>query len=166
MIMLVGNENLPVPPCVQNSGFQIVNSIKVLGFDITKNHEDLKSNFDKSIEKIKKTARFWDRFKLSLPGRINVAKALMLSQLSYPGSILIPSESQLQEINSTINGFVCGKPKVSKDHIHTGIEKGGLGLIEVNKFLDSLKCSWVKRSLNNTIDNWRFDLNNLSNNNI
>jgi exonuclease III len=166
MLMMVGNGNLPVPPCVQNSGFQIVDSIKVLGFDITKNYEDLNSNFDDSIKKIKKTARFWERFKLSLPGRINVAKTLMLSQLSYPGSILTPSNAQLQEINSTINGFVCGKLKISKDYIHTGIEKGGLGLIDVCEFLDSLKCSWIKRSLNNTIDNWRFDLKTIGNKNI
>jgi exonuclease III len=165
MIMIIGTNGI-IPDYVYNSGFQIVQSVKILGFDISRNFADMTNNFNPVIEKITKIIRFWDRFRLSLPGRINVAKTLMLSQVSYHGSIINPTNDQLQEIQTSINKFVTGKLKISKNFIDCGIEKGGLGMVNVSEFITGLQSNWVKRSLHNTIDLWRYDLNSLSNNNV
>jgi hypothetical protein len=165
MIMIIGTNGI-IPDFVYNSGFQIVQSVKILGFDISRNFADMTNNFNPVIEKITKIIRFWERFRLSLPGRINVAKTLLLSQVSYHGSIINPTNDQVQEIQTLINKFVTGKLKISKNFVDCSIEKGGLGMVNVSEFLTGLQCSWVKRSLNNTIDLWRHDLNTLSNNNV
>ncbi len=39
---------------------------------------------------------------------------------------------------------------------------GGLGLFNLKTYLDAQKCSWIVRASKKCIDNWRFDLKNLS----
>ena len=46
------------------------------------------SSAQKIAEKIKKEANWWARFNLSLPGRINVTKSMLYSQLNYLGGFL------------------------------------------------------------------------------
>jgi hypothetical protein len=80
-IMIVGTDT--VPDFVTEAGFAITNELKILGFNITKNFDDISNNLTLAIEKIRALIRYWDRFHLSLPGRINVAKSLMLSQIGF-----------------------------------------------------------------------------------
>jgi hypothetical protein len=37
-------------------------------------------------------------------------------------------------------------------------DQGGLGIFNLVDFLNAQKCSWIKRVLNNQIDNWRLSL--------
>jgi hypothetical protein len=59
-LMIIGTDN--IPDFVTQSGFDLTNSIRMLGFDITKNFNDLPDNFNKSIEKMQGIIRFWERF--------------------------------------------------------------------------------------------------------
>jgi hypothetical protein len=69
-------------------------------------------NLDPAIEKIKTLARYWDRFKLSLPGRISVAKSLMLSQIGFFATILPVPDPVVNSIQKAINDFVTGTLKL------------------------------------------------------
>jgi hypothetical protein len=42
------------------------------------------------------------------------------------------------------------------------INKGGLGFFNIDHFIKSLQCTWVKKAFGNTIDCWRQELNALS----
>ena len=58
-----------------------------------------------------------------------------------------------------IEEYVLNKMPFAKDWLYTKPEHGGLGLIDVGFLLDSLKCSWFKRILDDgIIDNWRLNL--------
>jgi hypothetical protein len=118
----------------------------------------LEKNFDKALEKIKNIRTFWERFKLSLPGRINVAKTLMLPQISYVGAILTPSIEQTNQLQKEMDSFVSGGLKISKNLISVPVKKGGLGMINIDEFITGLHCSWIKRAHSYTIDNWRLNL--------
>jgi hypothetical protein len=54
VIMFIGSNN-DAPEFILDSGFQLVNTVKMLGFEISKNFEDLQNNFKKPVEKIQKT---------------------------------------------------------------------------------------------------------------
>jgi hypothetical protein len=164
-LMFVGLDGA-VPDPEEGLGFKIVDKVHILGFDITKNFIDLSENFDKVIEKITSLANFWNRYRLSLPGRIKVAKTLMLSQISYIGSLIQPTPQQLELIQTIINNFVKGNLRIAKNNIVTSLEKGGIGMIDVQEFLIGLQCSWFKRCYNSTIDSWRTDLNVLTQGNV
>jgi hypothetical protein len=164
--MIIGSVNPQrIPDFVTNSRFAVVDEVKILGVKFTKNADDIAQNFESAIDKIRKTANFWMRFNLSLIGRINVAKTFMLSQLGYLGTIFTPTEIQIATINTLIKDFVCGTLNISKNNFTMCAKKGGLGMIDIDEFLCSLKCTWVKRCINSKIDNWHLDLNIATHNN-
>jgi hypothetical protein len=105
-IMIVGTNT--VPDYVADSGFAMSDAIKVLGFNITSDTEMLKNNFTPAIAKIRSLKQYWERFRLSLSGRINVAKTLMLSQIGFHSAILDPDPVELSQVQQTINNFVTG----------------------------------------------------------
>jgi hypothetical protein len=155
-IMLMGfNENLPVPEWILNSGFKIVNITSVLGCDISKNAADLPNNFDKIIGKIAKIKRFWERFNLSLPGRLAVAKSLMLSQISYLACVIDPNADQISVIKKSIYDFVQGRLIVARDKITLNPSHGGLGMIDIDTFIIAQQCSWLKRLHNGSDDTYK-----------
>jgi hypothetical protein len=78
-------------PFENDINLAFTNSIKLLGVDIDNKLQFLNVIHDKTIEKINNTVRFWSRFYLSLPGRINIVKTMCLSQISYVGCIITPS---------------------------------------------------------------------------
>jgi hypothetical protein len=155
-IMIVGTNT--VPEYVDQFGFVVATNLKILGFDITKNAADLEQIISKATDKIKNIIRFWNRFRLSLVGRINVAKTLLISQLNYFVSIIPVPEAILQEISHVINNFIKGSLKINREAIALDVDKGGLGFFDLKNFISSLQCSWAKKASNSTIDNWRVEI--------
>ena len=82
--MQIGNIG-PVPNDIADLGFLITDRIHILGMDIDANLTDLDGNFSKTVLNIKKGVDYWKRYNLSLPGRINVIKSLLFSQILYLG---------------------------------------------------------------------------------
>jgi hypothetical protein len=143
-----------VPEYFAESGFKVANSVRILGFEVYNDVQHMSKNFDTIIEKIISIQNFWNRFNLSLPGRMAVAKTLMLSQLGYMGCILDPDPAQLDTISNLIYSFVKGKLNVAFNRITLPVETGGLGMIEINDYLTALRCTWVKRASLNQNDLW------------
>jgi hypothetical protein len=155
-IMLMGFEpGEAVPDWIANSGFQVVTKTTVLGCTIEANLNSLAGNFESVIQKIAKIKRFWERFDLSLPGRLNIAKSLMLSQLSYIGCFLDPTPPQTKKIKSLIEEFIRGRLNIAKDKIYLEASFGGVNMIDVDDFLVSIKCSWLKRIHNGIGDTYK-----------
>jgi hypothetical protein len=148
-------DDVPVPEWITNSGFKLVNITSVLGCDISKNVENLPYNFDKIIGKVANIKRFWERFNLSLPGRLAVAKSLMLSQVSYLACCINPGGGQIAILKKTIYDFVQGKLTVARDKITLNPSHGGLGMIDIDTFITAQQCSWLKRLHNGTDDTYK-----------
>lgn len=149
-----------------NSGFKVVEKATLLGFEISNNNQEIYSNFEKAIEKIVKIKNHWDRFQLSLQGRITVAKTFMLSQLNYMGSILTPDTEQLNRIEYLIASFIKGKLNISKERIFLSHEQGGLGMINIKEFLCAQQVVWVKRAHTRPTDGWCYLLADRADGNI
>jgi hypothetical protein len=150
---------------VTESGFKIVNSFKLLGVNVSAVAADLISNYDSVIKKIDSLIAFWSRFRLSLPGRITIAKTFLISQINYLGSILMPSEEQLHQMQSSINNFIRRNIKISDERIYLPVDKGGLGFFNIKNFLQAQMSTWILRAKKFPIDNWRYDLHLLAPNN-
>jgi hypothetical protein len=80
----------PDIPDLDLAGFVQCHSIKLLGLNITKNFGPHDPVFEEIHEKIKGMISFWDKFRLSLPGRISVIKNLLVPQINYLGCFLKP----------------------------------------------------------------------------
>ena len=136
-IMRIGNLEGHVPDEITNLGFSITNTIKLLGFSITNGENSLDGNFQPIKQKISSIIRFWDRFYLSLPGKITVYKTLLLPQPNYIGTMLMPDERILTELTEVIENFVTQGFNIAKKRFYAKPEDGGLGLFDLKTFLTS-----------------------------
>ena len=107
-----------------------------------------KLNLQPKIEEFKNCLKQWEHRKLTLLGKITVIKSFALPKLIYPLSVLLsPNENVVKEIKKCMFDFIWeNKPdKISRDTITNDYSKGGLKMIDIDKFIISLKASWVKR---------------------
>jgi hypothetical protein len=156
-IMYTGSDD-PAPDWIVNSGFVFVDQITVLGCNIDNKLVNINKNFDNATKKIRNLINFWTRFKLSLPGRLGVAKSLLLSQLNYLGCILDPDPEQLSAIKNMIYGFVRGGLNISIEKVTVPEKFGGAGMIDIDSFLVSQQCAWIKRLSNGKDDIYKQNL--------
>jgi len=135
-------------------GFDIKNSGKIVGMEISNNLGNYDQEVDKIIQKMDGVVRDFSRFSLSLPGRINVAKTFLYSQLNYLGSFIPFNAEQIKRFNKKIETFVKGNLNISSKRVFAQKTEGGLGLFEVGNFLNSQKCTWFRYLAENN-DYWK-----------
>jgi hypothetical protein len=134
----------------------IVEKVTVFGLEINKNGVT-NQNFIKVVEKIRSIVANWVPYKLSLPGRINIAKSLMYSQINYLGCFLPFPAEYINSIDSIITGFVKGKINIAKKRLYLKPKDGGLGLFDIPILLHAQRCAWVKRCLS-LDEQWKIQL--------
>ena len=123
VLMQVGSSD-PIPPEILNIGFDIKNEMTLLGTKIKNRGLCFDSNIDTIGEKVRKQINFWNRFNLSLPGRINVAKTFLYSQINYLGSFMPFPLNSLNGISALIEGFVKGKLKIARNRLYQHLSEG------------------------------------------
>jgi Reverse transcriptase (RNA-dependent DNA polymerase) len=101
-------------------GFRITYKFTLLGVEIVHSLNNVDEILTKIRDKIINLISFWDRFKLSLPRRITVAKTFLISQLSYVACFLSPGEQLLTDIQNIIDNFVKGGLNISSQRMYTG----------------------------------------------
>ena len=128
VIMQVGYK-LPISEDIASLGFNFSNSIHILGMEIDNELSTLDGNFDKTITSLKKSIDYWDRYYLTLPGRINVIKSLLFPLVLYLGCFIMPSEEKVKKIQNLLDNFAVGSLNFSKKRITLPQDKGGAGPI-------------------------------------
>jgi hypothetical protein len=159
MVMPVGTA---INQHIDTAGFSVTNKIKLLGLTITNEADNFTADFEGIYEKIQRIINFWVRFHLSLPGRLAVAKTLMIPQINYLGCFLDPGKTFLDRLQTMIDEFILGRLNISKERLYLPPDRGGLGFFNLETFLTAQRCSWISRTNKLTIDNWRYDLVSLS----
>ena len=80
-LMITGGEDAQVGSKIGD--ITIVESISVLGIKIDRKLEKLDENWEKVIGKMENYSRYWNMFKLSISGRVMVARTYIISQATY-----------------------------------------------------------------------------------
>jgi exonuclease III len=147
-----------LPNEILDIGFNVVDEVTLLGLTVNRNLSSLTVHFDEIAGKVSRMIEHWDRFRLSLPGRISICKTFMLSQIGYLGSILTPSNQQINRLQKLMDDFCMGTLRVAKKKLYLPPSEGGLGLICLKEYITAIQCAWIKRVTQHWGDNWRFDL--------
>jgi hypothetical protein len=155
--LLQVGEFSPIPQEILDLGFSIVDEVKVLGLTLSGPGADFSQCLQKISAKLQSQVNHWARFNLSLPGRINIAKTMLYSQINYLGCFLPVNNQLITQFESIIERFVCGKMSISKMRLYKPVCMGGLGLFRIPDFLDAQRISWVRRS-HLIDDKWKIDL--------
>ena len=151
----------PSPPefidAVNELGFQLAENFETLGIKLNNKLDNLNENWDRILLKCRKIVNFWNLFFLSTPGRINIIKQFLYSQLSYLGAILTPPDYFFEQFSTLIIQFLKHASKGSKDRIFIDCKEGGLGLVEPRTFVQSLQINMYMRGYK-TKDWWGIEL--------
>ncbi len=140
-------DNTVVDDRIRDLGFVISEKITVLGLVIDKDgYTD--ENFSNIRNKLTMQVNKWRPYGLSLPGRVLIAKCMLYSQLNYIGCIIKFPSDYVEMFDRIIVDFVKGKLNIAKKRLYTLPEHGGIGLFNIDDFLDAQRCSWIKRSIN------------------
>ena len=138
----------------------------ILGFVIDNKLAKLNSNYEKCNEKVKSLIIKWRAYNLSINGRVTIAKAMLLPQYTYIGSVLDQiSNTRYNSIQRTLDHFVlhnsylepskASRNWIKPDILYADKTKGGYGQIQVVDFFKSIKTSWIKRYASGNInDQW------------
>jgi len=146
-LMVVGTD-IPIPQEIIDIGFEIQNEVVLLGARIRNNGICFEGNGTLVLEKMRKQVNYWKRFNLSLPGRINIAKTFLYSQVNYLGCFLPFTEHEKKLMSNLIESYVCGKLKIAKNRIYAKKEDSGLELMQMDEFLGAQCVAWLKRAYN------------------
>ncbi len=149
-------DNTIVDDRIRDLGFVISDKLTVLGLTIDRNGYT-EENFVNIKNKLTSQVNKWRPYGLSLPGRISIAKCMLYSQLNYIGCIIKFPNDFVDMYDKIIVDFVRGKLNIAKKRLYTLPEHGGLGLFNINDFLDAQRCSWIKRS-HNLDEQWKLIL--------
>jgi hypothetical protein len=144
-LMPIGLLDEQLPQDILDLGFEIVSEIKCLGLVINNRASNLESHFDGTARKIRQLIGSWERYNLSLTGKISIAKTMLISQIGYIGCIITPTSMQIATMQGLIDGYVKKGIVIANDRLYTKPNLGGLGLIKLDKYIAALQCSWIKR---------------------
>ena len=118
-----------------------------------------KNNLDTKIEDFKKCLKQWQHRKLTMMGKITVVKMFAFPKLVYPLTVLNNiSCDKIKEIIKIMFNFIWdNKPdKIKRKTLYQEYINGGLKMLDLNKFILSLKSSWIKRLLDeNNKGQWK-----------
>jgi hypothetical protein len=143
MRLCVGTTNDDVSD-ITNLGFQIKNALKILGMSVSNNlGDDTEKAVRQITSKILDNITKWERFNLSLPGRILIAKSMLYSQLNYLGCFLDIPKAAYDNWENLIFRYTAGNLNIGKNRVFAPVEIGGLGLFNIETFLGAQKIRWI-----------------------
>jgi hypothetical protein len=105
--MRIGNTDEALSNEITALGFSFVNRIKLLGFTLQNYGDITAANFEVITTKLENISRFWERFNLSITGKLSIYKSLMLPQVNYVATILTPSDDTIKRIEQITENFVA-----------------------------------------------------------
>ena len=122
---------------------------KILGVEFTKNLENITdNNIELKFAEMQREIMAWSKRDITPFGRVTVIKSLIISKIVH---ILIalptPSLKLMKKINNMLFDFLWdGKPdKIKRNTAKLSLEKGGLGMIDIELFDKSMKLTWIRR---------------------
>ena len=65
------------------------------------------------------TVLYWNRFNLSLPGRIKMSNTFLLSLINHLGCFIMPQEDQIEKMQKIIDNFCVGTHNCAKGRLYT-----------------------------------------------
>ena len=144
-------------------GLVWTDSFTLLGYTIDNRLANLNQNISNRIEKIKQLINTWKRRHLSLFGRINVAKGLLVSQLTYQVIVVGAPPPLISQTEELILDFIKGDSKrnwLSKDLICTPKSRFGLGFFYLSHFYSAVQIGFLKHYNVNSEEIWAKVLDN------
>ena len=114
-------------------------------------------NYRKIIDELPKRFNTWKKRYTTPLGRITILKTLILPKFIHLFTVLPkPNPNQIKQINSMFYKFIWNdKPeKIKRAIVNMPSKKGGLKMIDLEKFINALQLTWIKRYFSDKTSQW------------
>ena len=123
----------------------------VLGITFTKDLKEIvEINYRTKLEDIKRLLVRWSKRILTPIGKITVIKSLALAKINHLILTLPnPPKETIKYIQNMFYKYLWsgGPDKIKRDIVTQPVNKGGLKMVDLEKFICSLKVTWIRRLL-------------------
>jgi hypothetical protein len=93
----------------------------------------------------------WSQRDLTIFGKITIIKTLAVPKLTHVASNCTIPEGFVQKVNRMFYNFIWGKrDRIKRNVLIAPIERGGVGMIDIESYLMSLKACWIARLFDDT----------------
>ena len=138
--------------CCQDHNFYWTSEkASTLGMTFSNNANDIEeNNLIPKLNQYLQCLQHWKKHNLTLFGKICLLKTIALPKLTYPLTIFENPKSYIIKIlkDSMFDFLWDGKhDKISRKVIVQNYSNGGLKMIEIESYINSLKAKWIKRLL-------------------
>ena len=130
-----------------NCPHKVRKSIKILGivFDYHMPSRK-KANFDSILKSIKNLLNMWKWRGLTLLGKIQIVKSLIIPKVLSKAAMISVSEDLIKEINSLIYRFIWkDNDKIKRCALINDIEDGGLRMLDIQSMILAQRVMVLKR---------------------
>ena len=110
--------------------------------------EMIQLNYGPKIDEIRKLLAVWKKRILTPFGKLVVIKSLAVSKLTHLFlSIPTPSSDTIKDIQNLFYSFLWDgkKDKIKRQTVIQNYKMGGIRMIDVESFIQSLKITWLRR---------------------
>ena len=147
-------------------GIKFTNYLRVLGihFSNEKPTHEISDNFEPRIISLEKICSLWEKRCLSQIGKITILKTFGISQFIYIMQSIGINSGYLERINRILFRFIWNN-KVNNDKkviefvkrktVCSGLEVGGLNMINIIKMQDSFLLKWADKLLDDHEALWK-----------
>ena len=105
-----------------------------------------KANFDSILKSIKNLLNMWKWRGLTLLGKIQIVKSLIIPKVLSKAAMISVSEDLIKEINSLIDRFIWkGNDKIKRCALINDIEDGGLRMLDIQSMILAQRVMVLKR---------------------
>ena len=134
--------------------------IPYLGIVISNNVDDFfRLNYLPKLSRLKNILCLWSTRDLTPLGKITLIKSFAISQLVFLFTVLPnPPRTFIADLNKVLYSFIWNnKPdKIKRLTLINTKGNGGLDMVDVFSFSQSLKCTWVKRYIDDKTSDWKY----------
>ena len=128
--MITGGDGERIGDIIE--GIKIVDSIEVLGVKIDRKLQKLDENWEKTLRNMANQSNYWKLFRLSISGRVMIAKTYLILQATYLLGAIPIGDEMVNSMNEIIIDFVNGNErKIARERWFRPRELGGYGICDM-----------------------------------
>ena len=108
-------------------------------------------NWDNKINKCLKILKTWKARKMSLKGKVLIVNTLIISRIIYVLNLSHLPDWVAPKLKAAIIDFIWSgkRHRIKYDVLISSIKAGGLGLLDIERMRNALRCKFIKKLFDN-----------------
>ncbi len=132
------------------------NIIKCLGIFVGNDTAQYaKQNWEPKLLHIEKLLESWKSRNIAIFGKVTMLKSLAMSNTTFLATCVPILHDVVRRLNAMFYGFIWGEmERIRRKTLCAPTIQGGVNMIDIDSYFQSLSAVWVPRLLESKNENW------------